>query len=279
VYSDVTLSPNPTWTSFPALLGGGVGAGTTATYNFNGAVLPSAVTLRNDLGTLSLAGNLTTTSTVDVSIGTTTDNGYTISGSAITWGATGNIFNTVINKTGTWIATSTGTVFTASSPALAGVGFTINDTVGAIKLTDTSSTQKTFVGGGKAYNRLWYAPGTGIGTLNITGSNTFNDFKDDGTAAHSILFTAGTTTNVNTFTVSGNPGALITIGSATAADHYLNKGSGHVSSDYLSISRSRATRAKPATWFAGTHSTDGGNNTGWVFTAPVPFRPSGFLSQ
>jgi hypothetical protein len=61
---------------------------------------------------------------------------------------------------------------------------------------------------------------------------------------------------------------LVTIGSVTAASHTLSKSSGYVSVGYLSISRSTATGG--AVWYAGTTSTDGGNNLGWLFTAPPP---------
>ena len=59
---------------------------------------------------------------------------------------------------------------------------------------------------------------------------------------------------------------MITIGSVTAASHTLSKASGTVSSDFLSVSRSTATGG--AGWYAGANSTDGGNNSGWIFTAP-----------
>jgi len=114
---------------------------------------------------------------------------------------------------------------------------------------------------------------TGNGTTTFLGSNTFNDFKVD--AGRTVLFTANTTTTLTTFTVSGATGATTTIGSLTAAPHYLTKaGGGTISSDYLSLSRSNATPT--ATWYAGTHSVDGGNNTGWVFAAPnqVPTDPT-----
>lgn len=59
--------------------------------------------------------------------------------------------------------------------------------------------------------------------MTISGSNTFADFKDDGSVAHSILFTAGTTQTVTTFTVNGTAGNLITINSTTTATHALVK--------------------------------------------------------
>lgn len=144
---------------------------------------------------------------------------------------------------------------------------TINAGTSTIKLTNTSSNAKYFFGAGKTYNDLWIAPGSGTGTFNIAGSNTFNQFKDTGTAAHSILFTAGTTQTIADWQVSGSAGNLITIGSITAASHTLTTGaSGYREGRYLSISRSTATPASK--WYAGrsgTESVDGGNNSGWIF--------------
>ena len=157
-----------------------------------------------------------------------------------------------------WSLTSTGLTFDAGTSTIKGTG--------------TGSGTKTFLGGGLTYNNLWFT-GTHTGSFNISGSNTFNDLKDDGTAAHSLLFTAGTTRTVTTFTVSGTSGNLITVGSITAAGHTLTKGGGGtICSDYLSISRSTATPG--STWYAGNNSTNGGNNSGWTFascdsTAPV----------
>jgi hypothetical protein len=110
--------------------------------------------------------------------------------------------------------------------------------------------------------------------LTITGSNTFNDITNTVQPA-SILFTAGTTSTFSSFSLSGTAGNLITIGSVTGASHTLSKASGTVSSDYLSISRSTATGG--AGWYAGANSTDGGNNSGWIFTAPP--APSGSNSN
>jgi hypothetical protein len=80
------------------------------------------------------------------------------------------------------------------------------------------------------------------------------------------LFTAGTTNTFTNWNASGESTRLLTIGSVTAASHTLSKASGTVSADFLSISRSTATGG--ASWYAGANSTDGGNNSGWVFTAP-----------
>jgi hypothetical protein len=141
---------------------------------------------------------------------------------------------------------------------------------GAISLPATSA--KTFVGGGSTYNCDLKQSGTGA--LTITGSNTFSNITNTVQPA-SILFTAGTTNTFTNFNLSGTSGNLITIGSVTAASHTLSKASGTVSTNFLSISRSTATGG--AGWYAGANSTDGGNNSGWIFTAPP--APSGSNSN
>lgn len=139
-------------------------------------------------------------------------------------------------------------------------GTTLYPEGSTIKFTANTSSNSTFAGSGLIYNNIWNAT-SGTGKLVITGSNTFNDFKSD--AGRTINFTAGTTTTVTTFTAVGTSGNNIVIASVTSATHTLSCASGTIDCDYLTISYSVATGG--ATWNAGSHSTDGGNNTGWIF--------------
>jgi len=160
------------------------------------------------------------------------------------------------------------TSFNNASPT----GFTTTAGTGTGAISMTAATAKTFVGGGSTFNCTLNQGGAGA--LTITGSNTFLDITNTVQPA-SILFTAGTTSAFSSFSLSGTSGNLITIGSVTAASHTLSKASGTVSSDFLSISRSTATGG--ASWYAGANSTDGGNNSGWIFTAPPSGSNSNFL--
>src|SRR3989344_6127875 len=137
-------------------------------------------------------------------------------------------------------------------------GLTFNAGTSTIKFTDATASSITFTGSGQVYNNVWFARGVSAASNTMVGSNTFNDFKDDGSAAHSILFTTGTTTTVTTFTVSGTAGNLKTINSTSTSTHTLVKsGGGTISSDYLNIQHSVATPA--STWYAGVNSV---NNQG-----------------
>ena len=151
-------------------------------------------------------------------------------------------------------------------------GFTTTAGTGTGMISMTAATAKSFVGAGSTFNCTLNQGGAGA--LTITGSNTFNDITNTVQPA-SVLFTAGTTSTFTNFNLSGTSGNLITIGSVTAASHTLSKASGTVSADFLSISRSTATGG--AGWYAGANSTDGGNNSGWIFTAPP--APSGSNSN
>ena len=152
------------------------------------------------------------------------------------------------------------------------INVTLNAGTSTISLTSASA--KTFAGGSLSYATLNQG---GAGALTITGSNTFGNITNTrkSVSAASILFTAGTTNTFTNWNASGESTRLLTIGSVTAASHTLSKASGTVSSDFLSISRSTATGG--ADWYAGANSTNGGNNSGWIFTAPP--APSGSNSN
>ncbi|MDQ3075968.1 MAG: hypothetical protein M3Q34_02475 [bacterium] len=181
------------------------------------------------------------------------------------------VSGTFIAGSQTITLTGTGSLFSNSGTFTAGTS--------TIKYTDSSATGKTFAGGGQTYYNFWYAPGTGTGTLTISGSNTFTDFKDNGTIAHSILFTTGTTQNFTTFTVSGNVGQLITINSTDTGTHALVKvaGTSTVDSDYLNIQHSIATPG--GTWSAGDNSTNNQSvasaGSGWFFVRNNTYRGGG----
>ena len=145
---------------------------------------------------------------------------------------------------------------------LAPTGFTTTAGTGTGTISMTAATAKSFIGGGSTYNCTLNQGGAGA--LTITGSNTFSNITNTVQPA-SVLFTAATTNIFSNFSLSGTSGNLITIGSATAANHTLSKSSGVVSVSNCSISRSSATGG--ATWEALTDNgnVNGGNNTGWIF--------------
>lgn len=159
---------------------------------------------------------------------------------------------TVNMGSGIWKLNGTGTVWNVSG--------TINSNTSTIKISNNSTTEKTFLGGSKIYYNL-LIEGLSSCTYNFFGSNNFNDFSSSKTNAFNLLFSAGTNTTVTTFGINGSAGNLVTLSSITAANHTLTKsGGGTITCNYLIISRSTATPA--LTWYA-VNCINGGNNSGW----------------
>lgn len=217
----------------------------------------------NSTGTTQLQDAFTTGASVTTTLtrGTLDLQSFTLSTGL--FNSSNSNIRTIAFGTGQISCTGTGNAWSTS----ANTNLTVTGT-GTINVTNASA--KTFAGGGFSYSGITINQG-GAGALTITGSNTFSNITNTykSTGATSILFIAGTTNTFTNWNASGESTRLLTIGSATAASHTLSKASGTVSSDYLSISRSTATGG--ASWYAGANSTDGGNNSGWIFTAP----PSG----
>jgi len=261
VYGNLTFSSGMSMSSngWPLTLAATSGTKTITTAGFT---IPISLTFNGVGGTWSLQDTTTMSATATLTNGTVDLNSKTFTvGTAFTTAA--GTKNLTFNG-GTLVCSSAAaTAFNNAVPT----GFTTTAGTGTGYIQMTAATAKTFVGGGSTYNCVLQQ--AGAGQLTITGSNSFGDLQATTAGRPStILFTAGTTTTFTSFTLSGTAGNLVTIGSVTAASHTLSKSSGYVIVGYLSISRSTATGG--AGWYAGTTSTDGGNNLGWLFTAPPP---------
>ena len=251
IYGSLTLGSGM---GAPAFISGAVtfASRSAAIITTNGIQLQStsSTTFAGPGGTFDLADDLTTAGSSTGSgmvwqAGTFNSNGYTLrsAGKYLPFGGTVNLGASLIETS------ASGVVWSYTS----GV---VNAGTSTLKFTDASATAKTFAGGGKTYNNVWFN-NAGSGTFDITGSNTFNQFKVD--AGRSVRFTAATTTTAADFDI----GAGCTIGSITAASHTLAKtGGGSVLVSGATISRSTAT---PASTFYAEASTNGGNNSGWTF--------------
>jgi len=240
---------------------------TGKTVTANGVAFGAGITFDGVGGAWTLGSALTVagaTNTITLTNGTLDLQSYTLSTGR--FNSSNSNTRIIAFGTGQISCTGTGTAWDTSTTT----GLTITGT-GTIRLTNASA--KTFAGGGFSYSSVTLNQG-GAGALTITGSNTFSNITNTVQPA-SVLFTAGTTSTFSSFSLSGTAGNLITIGSVTAASHTLSKASGTVSADFLSISRSTATGG--AGWYAGANSTDGGNNSGWIFTAPPSANNSNFL--
>ena len=239
----------------------------TITVTTNGVSIGGPVIITPQAsGTIQLSGALTSTGAITLS-GAGTGGTFNTNNNNIT--ATSVSISTSVTRTynlgsSTITLTGTGTVWDAATVT----GLTFNAGTSDIVLSNNTTTARTFAGGGLTYNKLTLGGNTGSNSTTISGSNTFAELASTKTVAHGVLFVPGTTTNVANWTINGTSGNLVSIGrssTATPAPVLNYTGTGIEALNFMSISFSTATPAN--TWYAA-NSTDGGNNSGWIFGSP-----------
>ena len=206
----------------------------------NGKTLDFPISIFGTAGIVRLQDALTmgSTRTMTLNAGTLDLNGKTLTVGTRFTTATGTK-NLTFNG-GTLVCPDPNTTsFNNASPT----GFTTTAGTGTGTISMTAATAKTFVGGGSTYNCTLNQGG--IGTLTVTGNNTFNNLTNTVNLT-SVLFTGGTTNIFTNFNLTGVLLNLVTLGSTNTTQATLQKGS---------------------TWYMGANSTDAGNNTGLTFTA------------
>lgn len=270
IYGNLTLGASGTYTAtaFCNL----VGTSGTLTITTNGVTIPWYISIFSGGATYQLGDNCTVSSTRVFDLGGT--GGFNLNGYNLSCGRMVDD-----NVTGAFAFTLGASTITITNSGLGGFRINLpNTTVSAgtstIKFTDTSNTGVDLTIGGKTFYNIYFSRGASTGdiTVNSNGSGniTVNDFKDDGNAAHRIVWLHGQTYTFSTFTVSGTSGNLITLTSDTTATYAFSKASGTVSCDYLAIAHCVAGGG--ASWYAGTHSTNNQATatagSGWIFTAP-----------
>jgi hypothetical protein len=103
-------------------------------------------------------------------------------------------------------------------------------------------------------------------TLFIQDSNTYFDWKTS-LAKCRFQVATGSTQTFTQFTLTGTAGNLHQIYSNSSGNSFdTSKASGTVSVDYLDLKDNHAVGG--ATFYAGANSNNGGNTTGWNFSAP-----------
>jgi len=192
----------------------------------------------------------------------------------------GNVNATSVNITGSTISISgvTGTLTsctflptsTAATTVFTGGTSATSYITSNITISPTSTNVRTLSLSTGSYGTITYTTAGSTGGLDLTGSASIAGISfSDLTNARTLRFTAGTTTTIRSaagWQVNGTATKLMTVQSITAATHTLSVAAGTVSSDYLNLVNSIAGGG--ATFYAGANSTDGGGNTGWIFTAP-----------
>lgn len=196
----MTVTSASSWSMF--------GSSGTQLFTSNGVTLDAPMTFSGVGGSYQLQDNLTlgSTRTATLSGGTLNLNGKTLSSGL--FAVNGASIKSISFASGTISISSAGTSWSAT-----GAAFT---TTGSGTISMTSASSKTFAGGGFSYATLNQG---GLGTLIITGANTFKNITNS-VQPCTITFPASTTTTVNDFQVSGTAGNLVTLNSSTSGTKF-----------------------------------------------------------
>jgi hypothetical protein len=203
-YGNLTLSSAMTNSTSASLSMQIVGTGTQV-FTMNGKSNDCPI-IKSGTGTLQLADNLTigSTRTFTHTAGTLDLNARTLTSGL--WSTTGSTARS-INFNG-------GTIVNLGNWTASGSNLTTTGT-GTINMTSASS--KTFAGGGFTYSCTLNQGG--LGTLVITGANTFANMANT-VQPVTITFPASTVTSVQDFNVSGTAGNLVTLNSSTTGTQW-----------------------------------------------------------
>lgn len=271
-------------TSFSGILGNSAGinvnfyksllVGASVTHSFSGNLnfsgtgsntitsnsTPYTIAINVGNGSYTLLNDFNTSSTFSLlDNGSITLNGYNLTTSAFIATGTGSSANL-----GSSTITITGT--TNCWQAIAGNISAGTSTI--VFSNSTNSISRNFLGGGNTYYNVVIEGGAATATTfsfntDLT-SNSFNSISSTKTVAHTVQFASVTT--VNSFSINGTAGNLVTFARVSGAPTLTKAGGGTVTVNYASISNLIATPSN--TWYA-TNSVDVGNNTGWTF-GPAP---------
>jgi hypothetical protein len=249
--SGMTLTAGTSTTTFAATSG-------TQELTTNGKTLDFPITVNGVGGTTRLEDNLTMGSTRSLTLtnGTLNANDKNVTcGSFISNNANTRVLTM---GSGTWTIQNNGTSWDIGTTT----GMTLNRGTSTITMTSTSA--KTFAGGGLIYYILNQG---GSGDLTLSGANTFYDFTN--TVQPSLIaFPASTTTTFNNFSVGGTAGNLVSLRSSSSGTRCVLSIPNVIDLYYLNVQDCEG--ALPDRWFVGTQSVDSGNNFQIYFTtSPV----------
>lgn len=236
----------------------------TKTIELAGNVLDGDTSFNGVGGTWRLEGAFAVGSTRTLSLinGSLDTNNKNVSCGSFSLGAG---TKTLALGSGTWTVSGASWNLNSNSTGLTFVG----SSVGTINMTSASA--KTFAGGARTYPTLNQG---GAGALTIQQSNTFANITNTVQPA-TITLTSGTTQTVTAFTVSGTAGNLITLNASTPGSRATLTDDSNVNSvSYVNITDIAAAGSSEWDAYTSNGNVDGGNNTGWVFTAPPPLTAS-----
>lgn len=236
---------------------------TTKNFTSNGLVLVGKPLTINGTGTLQLADTLSINANLTLTAGGFNANNKNVT--CASFSSSNSNIRSLTMGSGTWTLTGTGTVWNITTAT----NMTFLAGTSTILANNASASSKTFAFNAMTYNNLLLSgAGTGAFILGVsTVTTTFNNIAVD-TPPHTVQVFAGKTLNVSSITWSGTVGNLNTFQSTTNGVAWnLVDTAGTNAQDYISLQDSNASGG--ALFYAGSHSTNGSGNSGWIFTDPI----------
>lgn len=210
-------------------------------------------------GTFQLGDAYSASGAITHTRGTLSANNFNLT--STTFASSNSNVRTITMGSGLWTLSGTGTVWDTTTTT----NLTFNKNTANILLSDTSSTARTFAGGGLSYNKLTIGGATGTSILTVSGANSFTELASTKTVAHTVRLSANQGT-IDTWSITGTSGNVVTVDSSVAATrrtfNLTNVTSGI---DYLSVTDIGVNQTNR--FYVGANSTDGGNNINVIFTA------------
>ena len=251
ISGSLTLTGSMTASRTPNLVFNGNSTITMAGKNLSGSLISQAPFTQSFLDNFSSSGSVVVNGFLSASnITITRVDSLNVLGNC-------NISSSAI---GTTTILGTGSVWSIPSTS------TVNIPNNTIRIVNTTNNAVTFSGGNQIYGDLTFARGASTANNLISGSNTFINLRDTGTASHTMSLATGTTQTVGSFDVKGTPGNIVTVKSTTGIATLYKDPLGLVMCNFLSVNGVTATSGSgPWTWFAGPNSTLV-NAAGWLTT-------------
>lgn len=227
----------------------GSGLGTLFFEGSNSSTITSAgKNLSNDIrinkvnGSITLQDAINTNgSTLNITAGTFNTGNYSVTTGYFQ--SAGTLTRTLNTGSSTITVTQSGTTANNEPCRFSSTGLTFTST-GTISMT--ASATKAFAGG--SFQNFPTINQGGSGELRFTSSGKFANITNtySATGATTVTFASGAVFEFVDFNLTGTVGKVCTL---------------------KALSTTQAILKKPSTWYMGANSTDGGNNTGLIFTA------------
>lgn len=228
------------------------------------------ISINKILGSVEFVDAFSSSSSLSLLQGTLDAKNYSVTCGSFSSSNTG--IRTLTMGSGLWTLSGTGTVWDITT----NTNLTFNKDTADILLSNTTTTARTFAGGGLSYNKLTIGGSTGTSTLTISGSNYFTELASSKTVAHTILLAADQAL-IGTWSVSGSAGNVVTLDSTvTGTRRYITLANSTSGIDYLNVQD--IGNDGVGSFYVGTNSINSGNNLNVLFTGSVVLSTGNFFA-